>query len=163
MAVTPDDIQMEVDDRELVDAFKKLGKDINRAPEIKQAEKQAGKYLIARGQANLASRNKKRTGRLSKGFRMKLKPKMGGVMAGFNYTGSKGGGANHAHLVDRGTKQRSTKRTYTDSLGRSYKPGINRGKVTGSKFWTDVNNNDTGRAMDILIEGVRQAINKDLN
>lgn len=158
------DIELNVDDQQLVDAFKKLGKAIDNAPELRAAEKAAGKYLISKGKTNLSSRNRKRTGRLVKGFRIKTMKKNGGVMAGFAYNNGrngmkKGQGANHAHLVDRGTKERNTMRGYTDKLGRHYKKGISRGKMPGSSFWSDVNKNDTGRAMEMLMEGIRKAIN----
>lgn len=100
-----------------------------------------GVGLITRqGKSNLSSRNKSKTGNLKKSFGKKRVKKWVSVYGGFRRSGGFKG--NHAHLVDRGTDERWTKKGY-------YRGSVSKGKPnTGSNFWTDAINSKAGAAMD---------------
>jgi hypothetical protein len=108
----------------------------------------AGALFIRKGRANLKERMKNRsgvTGNLLRSFRNKLKRQKLGVLAGFNSKGS------HAHLVDRGTQERTTKK------------GYNRGKVEGNRFWTDSIESNKNEAIENIFTGIERAITRILN
>lgn len=76
------------------------------------------------GKANLAVSNKTKTGNLKQSIRRRQVKKKMSVYGGF------GKGGNHAHLVDRGTKDRYTKKGY-------YRGSVSRRKPNhGTLFWT---------------------------
>ena len=87
-----------------------------------------GMALITRqGKANLDSSNHVKRGNLKRSIRRKQVKKWVSVYGGFRK--GKGGG-NHAHLVDRGTDDRWTKKGY-------YRGSVSKGRPnTGSRFWT---------------------------
>lgn len=94
-------------------------------------------------------------GRLLKSMQvkvMKAKKDKGPVgYAGFKRstkkTAGEGLGGNAAHLVDRGTVDRYTKKGYY------------RGKVKGSLFWTSTVESQGDKALEILMEGIDKALN----
>lgn len=65
-----------------------------------------------------------------------------------------------AHLIDRGTDKRYTKKPYTDRLGRSYPAGMYRGNVTANYFWTNAVEKKGDKAMSELVDSITKSINK---
>ena len=91
-------------------------------------------------------------GRLYKSMQVKVmkakKDKDAVGYAGFKRSTKKEkGGGNAAHLVDRGTVDRYTKKGYY------------RGKVKGSLFWTSTVQSQGDKALEILMEGIDKALN----
>ena len=100
------------------------------------------RVVVQEGKTNLAnSGTRVRTGNLSGSFKVLTKKKDLKGYAGF----SRPKGA-HAHLIDRGTVVRHTKK------------GANRGKVTGNMFWTNAVERKSGKAQEELMESVRKSI-----
>ena len=100
------------------------------------------KIVVQEGKSNLASSGiKVRSGNLSGSFKILTKKRDLKGYAGF----SRPKGA-AAHLLDRGTKMRSTKK------------GANRGMVTGNYFWTKAVEGKSGRAQQELMESVQKSI-----
>lgn len=89
---------------------------------------QGAKAIARAGKSNLKSKNKKKTGNLLGSINTKAIRKIVSAYAGFKRSGSKRG--NHAHLVDRGTTKRWTKKG-------AYRGSVSKGApYTGSMFWT---------------------------
>ena len=145
-----DEIQFDVQGLDdVLTAFNYLNHILDKR-EIRAGLKDASKMLMEKGKENLRTRMKSGpsgvTGNLLRAFRFKIKSKNRGSLIGFDY--SREGKGSHAHLVDRGTSERKTRRGYS------------RGKIEGNKFWTDVNNNDTERAMNMVARAIQSAIAK---
>lgn len=102
--------------------------------------------IVRKGKSNLQN---KKTGNLKKSLRRKQVKKWASVYGGFRR--GKGGG-NHAHLVDRGTEKRYTKKGYY--RGTMFKHGPN----TGNRFWTKAVVSEAPKAM----ERTMSVINKEL-
>lgn len=124
--------------------FKNL-EDVIDSEEIKQGTRAAAKYLMSRGKSRLKSRLKSKSSNLAHSFTYKMKKKNGGVLVGF-----KRPQGSAAHLVDKGTKRRTTS------------SGANRGRIKANNFWTDTRTNDTDTAMQIMMDAVQSSINKIL-
>lgn len=104
-----------------------------------------GNKLISGGRKRLLSRIKhpgKSTGGLYKSFRVKIKKSGTGALVGFDKRG------HHSHLVDRGTKKRSTK------------AGKNRGIMPGNRFWTDTADNDVTKASESMYNAIERAVDR---
>lgn len=115
---------------------------VDRRQVIINALKEGTRRIIAGGKSNLASRNKKKTGNLAGSFKAKSSKKKVVAYAGFSRTGKRKG--NHAHLVDRGTVKRWTKKGY-------YRGSVSKGKPQqGSMFWTDSVMSQGPKTMDNL-------------
>lgn len=100
------------------------------------------KIVVQEGKANLANSGiKVRKGNLSHSFKILTKKKDLKGYAGFSRP--KGAGA---HLIDRGTKMRSTKK------------GASRGLVKPTYFWTKAVEGKSGKAQEELMESVRKSI-----
>lgn len=125
----------------LVDELKAV--DRNRA--IRSGMIEGAKVLVRLGRKNLRARNDEHTGNLLQSMRWKSARNSLAVYAGFErsykFQALKGVG-NHAHLVDRGTKDRYTKKGYY------------RGKMPASYFWTDTRNEGGGEAMRHIEKGI---------
>lgn len=103
--------------------------DVDKRQAIINTLRIATKNIVAGGKRNLASRNKKKTGNLSKSFKTSSSKKKVVAYAGFSRSGANKG--NHAHLVDRGTVKRWTKKgRYTGSVSKNQ-------PRKGTNFWTD--------------------------
>lgn len=97
-------------------AVKEL-QEIDKNKAIKTGIRRALGIIRNRGKANLkAKKGKYSTGNLIKSIGVKIKRNKLGGLSGFNRSGS------HAHLVDLGTKRRTTKQ------------GLNRGKMPANYF-----------------------------
>lgn len=107
--------------------------EVDKRAAIINALKRGTRNIVAGGKRNLASRNKigksSKGGHLHKSFKTKSSKKKVVAYAGFSRSGSNKG--NHAHLVDRGTVKRWTKRgAYRGSVSKN-------SPKTGTNFWTD--------------------------
>lgn len=113
---------------------------------IKRGLLDAGNVLKSGGKQRLRERLKDKKGgkgNLLRSFQVRVKRNKPGVLAGFR-RGKAGG--NHAHLVDRGTKQRFTK------------SGESRGRMPANSFWSDTENQDSAKVIDRLFTGVERAV-----
>lgn len=101
---------------------------VDKRKAIMGALLQGAKAIARVGKSNLKSSNKKKTGNLLGSITSKAIRKLVSSYAGFKKSGVKRG--NHAHLVDRGTAKRWTKKgAYRGSVSKS-------APYTGTKFWT---------------------------
>lgn len=129
----------------LVDELK--GVDKNKA--VKGGLIQGAKVFVRIGKRNLRSRNDEHTGNLLRSMRWKSARNSLSVYAGFErsykFQALKGVG-NHAHLVDRGTKERYTKK------------GYRRGIMPASYFWTDSRNEGGGEAIRRIETGIKNMV-----
>ena len=108
--------------------------------------------VIRQGKSNLSSRNKSKKGNLKKSFGKKRVKKWVSVYGGFRRSGGYKG--NHAHLVDRGTAERWTKKGY-------YRGSVSKGRPnTGSRFWTDAINSKADAAMEKTMNVVKTEMEK---
>ena len=82
---------------------------VDRDAVVQSALVSGMQMIVNAGKQNLAARNKKRTGNLSKSFTIKTNKKKMYTLGGFRRSAPKKGikGANHSYLVDLGTKERS--------------------------------------------------------
>lgn len=127
----------------LVDDLKKVDQD--RA--VKSGLGKGAKVFSRIGRQNLSRRNDEHTGNLRGSFITKVSRKGLTAYSGFNRSAkvaeesgiSQG---NHAHLVDRGTKQRRTK------------AGHNRGIMPASYFWSDARREGADEASKAVWDGV---------
>ena len=118
-------------EREYAELQKILGyiSDVDKRQAIVATLKRATRNIVSGGKSNLNSRNKKKSGNLSKSFKTSSSKKRVVAYAGFSRTGAHKG--NHAHLVDRGTGKRWTKKGY-------YRGSVSKSAPNkGSNFWTD--------------------------
>ncbi|MBO7323333.1 MAG: hypothetical protein J6U51_07110 [Bacteroidales bacterium] len=93
--------------------------DFEKEETVKRGLKEGAKVIVQQGKANYNILHKKRTGNLYKSAGISTSKRMLKVWGGFKRP--KGAAA---HLIDKGTTERFTKK------------GASRGKVTASKFWT---------------------------
>lgn len=112
---------------------------------LKAGIKAGGRYLMNKGKRRARAGiranqskwpNVKHTGNLLRSFTVRVKRTKAGGLVGFRHPIG-----NHAHLVD---------------LGH----GGRRGPAKGSKFWTVTRENDTGRAMALVVQGIDKAVYK---
>lgn len=102
--------------------------DVDKRRAIMGALLQGAKAIAKVGKSNLRNRNKKKTGNLLGSITTKAIRKVASAYAGFKRSGARKG--NHAHLVDRGTAKRWTKKgAYRGSVSK-------RAVYTGTQFWT---------------------------
>ena len=114
--------------------------------------RRATRNIVIGGKTNLASRNKVKTGNLSKSFRTSSSKKKVVAYAGFNRSGANKG--NHAHLLDRGTDKRWTKKgAYRGSISKTT-------PNKGSMFWTDSVMAQGPKAMENLKNTIHQELVK---
>lgn len=139
------DIKVEIKNIERVYALVDELKGVDRNRAIRSGMIQGAKVFTRLGRKNLISRNDEHTGNLLQSMRWKSARNSLAVYAGFErsykFQALKGVG-NHAHLVDRGTKIRKTKK------------GYNRGIMPASYFWTDTRNEGGGDAMRSIEKGI---------
>lgn len=125
---------------------------IDRSAAVQKGLREGVKPIIAQGKANLASSNKVRKGKLSHSFGSALRRKYSAIKAGFR----RPGGAS-AHLVDRGTVKRWTKKG-------AYRGSVSKGNPKhGSLFWTRAVEAKGAEAINILMKRVEEEIDKILS
>lgn len=146
-------MRLRCDVRDLPDIqekLKELSKTTETRKEVKEGLKEAGKFLIKKGKERLKARlimpRKERTGNLLKSFKHRIKKKNAGVLVGFKKGKAGKVSGNHSWLVSEGTSPRKTSK------------GYNRGWVRPNKFWSDTRDQDSPKAMDIIIDHIEQAI-----
>lgn len=117
---------------------------------IQNALRQGMQVIVTEGQANLATRNKRKTGNLARSFKMTTNKKKAYSLGGFKR--GKDGGA-HAHLIDRGTDKRFTRKG-------AYRGSISKGNPNhGSGFWTDAVETKGQEGLNTLMDAIYDAIN----
>lgn len=110
----------------------------------------AGNVFKVGGTSRLRQRMKTKqgiTGNLLRSFYVRVKKSKPGVLVGFKQ-GKEGG--SHAHLIDRGTKERFWKTKKRKSTGR----------VKATYFWSDTEAQDYPKALDKLYAGIEKAVNR---
>ena len=152
---------------------------------IQAGLKKGGNLIKKAAKSELKARNGKVTGNLERSFAVQSFRKKKKVHVGFKrkkkYKGSEVGGGNHAHLVDKGTKLRYTKRPYTvvykSGRVQHFKAGLSRGAMYAGKsntkwggkyyhphgqsgFYTTAKNNTAQTAMTAVMNGINKAIKK---
>ena len=126
--------------------------DIDKTAAVSKGLKEGMKPIVSQGKRNLAVRNRKRKGNLNRSFSTSLRSKSNFIKAGFRRPG---GAA--AHLVDRGTKKRWTKKG-------AYRGSVSKGAPNhGSLFWTNAVLTKGAEAVGILMDAVNAEIIKILN
>ena len=120
--------------------------DKNKA--VTKGLRKASRILSVAGRRALLVSNKKKTGNLYRSISYIIKRKSSGSIAGFKRASEKNQNAkgNHAHLIDKGTRQRFTK------------DGQNRGKVTGSGFWTRTVGANEQKVYTTLYEAIEESV-----
>lgn len=129
--------------------------EIDKNKAIKAGLRKGAMVFIRLGRSTLRSRNNKHTGNLMKSFRVRVKKRSLGSLAGFsmNYSRmSEDGYGSHSWLVDRGTVQRKT-------TGKGSVPaGLNRGIMPASYFWTDTKEQGSSEAIRAIEQGIHDAV-----
>lgn len=116
---------------------------------IQTALRQGAQMLVDAGKANLASRNKEKTGNLKRSFRIKVVKKKAYALSGF-----KRPAGNHSYLIDRGTNKRYTSKGW-------YRGSVSKGSPNrGSLYWTDAVQTNGGKALDRLMSAIYTALNQ---
>lgn len=139
----------------------KVLQEVQHFPEVEKGTKDAlrdgARYLLRKGRTRLRQRMKSGTkgvtGNLLRSFKYTIKKKNRGVLAGFK--GGKGGG-NHSWLIDKGTKDRYTKKGY-------FRGRVHRKTGIGNKFWTDTRNSESNNAMRIVLVKLQETVNNIRN
>ena len=139
----------------------KVLQEVQHFPEVEKGTKDAlrngARYLLRKGRTRLRQRMKSGTkgvtGNLLRSFKYTIKKKNRGVLAGFK--GGKGGG-NHSWLIDKGTKDRYTKKGY-------FRGRVHRKTGIGNKFWTDTRNSESNNAMRIVLVKLQVTVNNIRN
>lgn len=124
---------------------------IDKDRSVKSGLNAAGNVFRTGGLRNLnsrlgdsTSRTKKRApGNLKESLTRRVKKSRPGVLIGFYRPLG-----NHAHLVDSGTKKRSTTK------------GKNSGIMPANHFWTDAAVSEEAKAMQALYTGVERAVQR---
>jgi hypothetical protein len=142
----PDNFNATLDKNDYIKVMNTLNglSNFQREAIINKAISEGLDVIVREGKANLASSGTKvRTGNLSGSFKKLTKKSQLKGYAGFSRP--KGSAA---HLIDRGTKVRTTR------------TGANRGRVIGNLFWTKAVEDNKQKAQDALMESIRKTIDK---
>lgn len=134
----------------------KMLEEVDKTAAVSKGLQEGAKPIVAEGKVNLASRNKRGTkaksAHLANSFATSLKKKDSSIRIGFRRPG---GAA--AHLVDKGTAERYTKKGY-------YRGSVSKGNPKhGSRFWTDAVLSKGQEALEILADAINQEIIKITN
>lgn len=119
--------------------------DIDKDKAVRAGLRSMGNTFVTGGKRRLRSRlkdSKGVTGNLFKAFKVRVKLRRAGVLAGFNKLG------HHSHLVDLGTKKRKHPITGTS------------GVMPSNSFWTDTANEDLEKASKRLFDAIERAKNR---
>lgn len=122
-------------------------KEVDQNKAIRRGLKKGADVFKRAGRRNLSQRNNEYTGNLRGSIIAKVSRKGLSAYSGFNrspkVTEKQGiPQGNHAHLVDRGTKKRYTKKGYY------------RGIMPASYFWTDARRDEEDKATKAVFDGV---------
>ncbi len=119
--------------------------EFEKSSAIREGLVRGARLLIRRGRIMLRSRllsSKGSTGGLLRSFAVVYRRRQLMSVAGFIAQGR------HAHLVDRGTKRRKTKR------------GYDRGAMPANYFWTDTQTLEKANVERELLLGIEEAVNR---
>ena len=139
-------IEIKQIDRENIQYLVDNLEDFEKDKAIKSGLRSAVNVFRIKGRSNLRARilrHGKQTNHLMNSFTNRVKRNKLGALAGFDRPGG-----NHAHLVDSGTKVRTTK------------GGANRGVMPANKFWSDAKVSEESKAVSALYKGVRRAVQR---
>lgn len=139
-------ITVKLIDREAVVNLVEGLEDFEKDRAIKAGLRSAVSVFKTAGKRNLRQRLKTPGGvtdNLMKSFTNKVKRTKLGALSGFARPAG-----NHAHLVDKGTKMRYTKK------------GWRRGIVPANNFWSDALVSEEPKAMGLLYSGVERAVQR---
>lgn len=141
------DITVETHGGEAV--VKSLGRlqQVSGRREVRRALSKAGQLIASDARVKLSSRLKGTgRGRLSRSVTSRVKRRKPGALAGFIRSTRMvqyGVAGNHAHLVDRGTRERA-----------------GRGKMPANWFWTDAVADKGDEALRLVAGGVKAAMDE---
>lgn len=128
--------------------------DIDKSKVILKTLQRGAGLITRRGKANLQMSGNQKTGNLKRSIRRKLVKKTLSAYAGFKK--GKGGG-NHAHLVDRGTVKRWTRKGY-------YRGSVSKDNPkNGNLFWTEAVESKGQQAMDQTLYVIYKELEKKFN
>lgn len=130
--------------------------DVDKKPVLRKAYKSGGQILIKAGKSSFLEKNKKKTGNLYRSFTSKMKKKNRGILIGFRRGVGLG---NHAHLIDKGTTYRFTKKGYY----RGKIDDASNGKTGKTFFWSNVVQMKGEDAMKRIVDAVYDAIEEIKN
>lgn len=137
-------IIVDLQTRQVVEYLTRSLDEFTKNEAIKSGLQDAARIFSRGGKSNLrgrlSNRPHKGVGNLMGAFGVIYRRQY--VMSLAGYTGR----GRHAHLVDRGTKKRTTK------------AGLNRGVMPANYFWTDARNSEEQTAMSALTQGIETAI-----
>lgn len=145
-------MEIRIIDRENVIFLVNQLKDFEKDKAIRSGLQGASNVFVRKGRSNLRARLKGTgDGSLAGSFTTRLKRHKLGVLSGFRrstrYAQYKGAG-NHAHLVDKGTIKRKHPITGTS------------GVMPANNFWSDAQQTEENKAMQILYNGVQRAVQR---
>lgn len=148
-----DDLQVDVQGLDdILTAFNYLNNLLDKR-EVRKGLRDASRMLVKQGKQNLKSKLKGKSTYLLSSTSYRIKRKNTGALIGWKLpikiqqkNSTRLSGA--AWWIDRGTVERKTSK------------GYNRGHVTGTKFWSDVANNDVDRAMNMVARAIQSAMVK---
>lgn len=111
--------------------------------------------IVKQGKSNLASSNEVKKGNLKNSFGTRRVKKWLSAYGGFKRSGPHKG--NHAHLIDRGTDERYTKKGY-------YRGSVSKGRPnTGSRFWTKAVESTGPRSIEKTMNVIYNELEKIIN
>lgn len=133
--------------------------ELEKSAVIERGLKEGTRILVAQGKTNLMMKLSRdpvnvraRKGNLEKSFTTKTKKKRMSGYAGFARPGG-----NAAHLVDRGTVERWTKKGY-------YRGSVSKGSPqTGNRFWTMAVEQKGQAALEELCNSIEESVNTIIN
>lgn len=110
------------------------------------------RQLTAKGKSNLTSAGNIKKGYLIHSIGVSRMKKWMSVYGGFRRSGAHRG--NHAHLIDRGTENRYTKKGY-------YRGSVSKGRPnTGSRFWTKAADVEGPKIMEKTLNVIYKEVEK---
>ena len=123
--------------------------EVDQQAVVQTALRMGMQRIVLAGKSNLSMKNKKKTGNLSKSFSIRANKKKAYTLGGFR----RPAGA-HAHLIDRGTDNRWTKKGY-------YRGSVSKGSPNiGSSFWTTAVMTEGPKAQAGLMDAIYDALDK---
>ena len=120
--------------------------DFEKDKAVKAGLRKGAQVLVRGGRKRLRSSlldNRKGTGNLMRSIAPRVKRRKLGALAGFRRPMG-----NHSHLLDRGTKDRYTKK------------GAYRGRMKATLFWAQTHDSDMSKAVTEVVTGIEKAVNR---
>lgn len=139
------DFTLELDEKDYQDMMTILKgmEEIDQRQAVQNALRRGMQVIIDQGKQNLAMRNKVVSGNLKKSFGIQVNKK-----GGYSLGGHKRPKGAHAHLVDRGTVERYTRKGY-------YRGSVSRGHPKkGTLYWTSAVQTKGEQALNTLCDAI---------